>query len=87
MEREVGGCGEEKEVGISSRNLVLKEPNGVRGGVARRRHRVQRGGISFCSYLFKVNFILKYTYRKGTCPQWYSLIHLYKGKHSYRIRK
>lgn len=60
MERRASGCGEEMEVGISSRNLVLKEPDGVRGGVARRRHRVHRGGISFCSYLFKVNFMLKY---------------------------
>lgn len=67
MGRGVGGCGEEVEVDIFLRNLVLKGLNRVRGGVVRKRFRVYRGVVFFWSYLFKVIFILKCIYRKGIC--------------------
>lgn len=87
--RRVGGFGEEMEVDTSSRNLALKEPNRVRGRVARKRLGVHRGVISFCSYLFKVNFILKYNIHTERVHVLTVQLtrHFHKGTHPYRIRK
>lgn len=54
----MGECGEEMEVDISLSSETW--PKRMKGGVTRKRLGVHRGVISFCSYLFKANFILKY---------------------------
>lgn len=69
MGRGVGGCGEEMEIHISSRNLALKGGEGWG-----QQKETWEGLVSFVAIYLP--YIEMYAYRKVTCPQWYHLIHL-----------